>query len=127
MTRYNKFDPLNRWMVGDKPIFEPSAGVTIQHENVAGSSSGRTEDGIMHIDWVRRDVRKVGLKWSVMSQDELNYTVALMQGQEYVFTFIDRGAVQTMNAYSSNCSYTLKSYAFGEPIYTDVSINIIEL
>lgn len=123
----NKFDPQNRWMVGDKPIYEPSAGVTISHENIAGSSSGRTEDGVMHIDWVRRDVRKVGLKWLAMTQAELDYIIGLMQGQEYAFTFIDRGKVYTMNAYSSNCSYTLKSYANDDHLYTDVSINVIEL
>lgn len=123
----NHFDPENRWMVGDSPIYEPSAGVTIQHENVVGSSSGRTEDGIMHIDWVRRDVRKVGLKWSVMTQEELDYTIGLMQGKEYVFTFIDRGTVCTMNAYSSNCTYTLKTYHDGPALYTDVAINVIEL
>lgn len=123
----NHFDPENRWKVGDSSIYEPSAGVTIQHENIAGSSSGRTEDGIMHIDWVRRDVRKVGLKWSVMTEDELDYIIGLMQGKEYVFTFVDRGAVCTMNAYSSNCTYTLKTYNQGEALYTDVAINVIEL
>lgn len=122
----NKFDPQNRWMVGDKPIYEPSGGVTIQHENIAGSSSGRTEDGVIHIDWVRRDVRKVGLKWKAMTEAELNYIVDLMQGKEYQFTFLDRGKKYTMEAYSSNCSYTMYSYALGNTIYTDVSINVIE-
>lgn len=122
-----KFDPQNRWKVGDSPIYEPSAGISIQHENLAGSSSGRTEDGIMHIDWVRRDIRKVGLKWLKLTQDELDYIIDLMQGKEYVFTFVDRGQVCTMNAYSSNCSYTLLTYAYGKSIYTDVAINVIEL
>ena len=122
----NKFDPNNRWMVGDTPIYEPSAGVTIQHENIAGSSSGRTEDGIIHIDWVRRDIRKIGIKWSVMSEDELNYIIDLMQGKEYQFTFPDRGQLNTIDAYSSNCSYTMLTYKDGEAIYTNVSINVIE-
>lgn len=122
----NHFDPNDRWKVGDKPIYEPSAGVSIQHENIAGSSSGRTEDGVMHIDWVRRDVRKIGLKWSAMTEDELNYTIDLMQGKEYQFKFPDRGTSYTINAYSSNCSYTMYTYADGEPLYTDVSINVIE-
>lgn len=122
----NKFDPNNRWMVGNTPIYEPSAGVTIQHENIAGSSSGRTEDGIIHIDWVRRDIRKIGIKWSVMSEDELNYIIDLMQGKEYQFTFPDRGRLYTIDAYSSNCSYTMLTYKDGEAIYTDVSINVIE-
>jgi hypothetical protein len=122
----NKFDPANRWLVGSTPIYEPSAGVTIQHENIAGSSSGRTEDGIIHIDWVRRDVRKIGIKWSVMNEDELNYIIDLMQGKEYQFTFPDRGKLYTMDAYSSNCSYTMHTYANGTVLYTDVSINVIE-
>lgn len=122
----NHFDSENRWKVGDKPIYEPSAGVSIQHENIAGSSSGRTEDGVIHIDWVRRDVRKIGLKWSAMTEDELNYIIDLMQGKEYQFTFPDRGKQYTIEAYSSNCNYTMHTYALSGVLYTDVSINVIE-
>lgn len=116
----------SKWKVGDSQIYEPSAGIKVSHENIAGSSSGRTEDGIIHIDWVRRDVRKVELGWKAMTESELNYIIGLMQGKEYTFTFPDRGQVVTMEAYSSNCSYTVYSYAYGETIYTDVSINVIE-
>jgi hypothetical protein len=35
--------------------------------------------------------------------------------------------VQTMSAYSSESSYTYYSAALGEDIYTDVSINAIEM
>ena len=51
----------------------------------------------------------------------------LMQGKEFTLTFKDRGKVQTMNAYSSESSYTYYSAALGEDIYTDVSINAIEM
>lgn len=115
-----------KWKVGDSQIYEPSAGVSVQHENIAGSGSGRTEDGVIHIDWVRRDVRKVGLKWYVMTQAELDYIIDLMQGKEYTFTFPDRGKTYTIDAYSSNCSYTMYTYSGGETIYRDVSINVIE-
>lgn len=121
-----KYDPGNRWKVGDTPIYEPSYGIKVEHENIAGSSSGRTEDGVMHIDWVRRDMRKINLSWSAMTEDELNFIIDLMQGKEYQFTFPDRGQVYTMDAYSSNCSYTLYTYSGGEAIYTDISINVIE-
>ena len=114
-------------MVNGKPLFVPSAGIQIEHSNLAGSSSGRTEDGIMHIDWVRRDIRKVCLRWSVMTANELNYVMNLMQGKEFVLTFKDRGKVCTMNAYSAESSYTYYSAALGEDLYTDVSINAIEM
>ena len=122
-----KLDTAGEWKVGNYPLYIPSAGIQVEHTNLAGSSSGRTEDGIMHIDWIRRDIRKVHLRWSVLTASELNYILGLMQGKEFVLTFKDRGSVQTMNAYSSESSYTYYSAAFGEDIYTDVSINAIEM
>jgi hypothetical protein len=121
-----KLDTAGEWMVGSKHLYIPSAGIRVEHTNLAGSSSGRTEDGIMHIDWIRRDIRKVNLQWKVLSGSELNYILDLMQGKEFTLTFKDRGRVQTMNAYSSESSYTYYSAALGEDIYTDISINAIE-
>ena len=122
-----KLDTAGEWMINDHHLYIPSAGIKVEHTNLAGSSSGRTEDGVMHIDWVRRDIRKVNLQWAVLTASELNYVLGLMQGQEFVLTFKDRGQVQTMNAYSSESSYTYYSAALGEDIYTDVSINAIEM
>ena len=117
-----KLDTKGEWMVNGNHLYIPSAGIQVEHTNLAGSSSGRTEDGIMHIDWVRRDIRKVCLRWSVLTASELDRVLGLMQGKEFVLPFKDRGVVQTMNA-----SYTYYSAALGEDIYTDVSINAIEM
>jgi hypothetical protein len=122
-----KLDTAGEWKVNNSPLYVPSAGIRVEHSNLAGSSSGRTEDGIMHIDWVRRDIRKVNLQWKVLTGTELNYILGLMQGKEFTLTFKDRGVVQTMSAYSSESSYTYYSAALGEDIYTDVSINAIEM
>jgi hypothetical protein len=122
-----KLDTMGEWMVNGNHLYIPSAGIQVEHSNLAGSSSGRTEDGIMHIEWVRRDIRKVHLKWSVLTGSELDRILGLMQGKEFVLTFKDRGVVQTMNAYSSESSYTYYTAAFGEDIYTDISINAIEM
>jgi hypothetical protein len=122
-----KLDTAGEWKVNSSPLYIPSAGIKVEHTNLAGSSSGRTEDGIMHIDWVRRDIRKVNLQWSVLTASELDYILGLMQGKEFTLTFKDRGRVQTMSAYSSESSYTYYSAALGEDIYTDVSINAIEM
>ena len=122
-----KLDTAGEWMVNGNHLYIPSAGIQVEHTNLAGSSSGRTEDGIMHIDWIRRDIRKVHLKWSVLTADELDYVLGLMQGKEFTLTFKDRGKVQTMNAYSSESSYNYYSAALGNDIYTEVSINAIEM
>ena len=122
-----KLDTAGEWKVNNSPLYIPSAGIRVEHTNLAGASSGRTEDGIMHIDWVRRDIRKVNLQWKVLTASELNYVLGLMQGKEFTLTFKDQGRVQTMSAYSSESSYTYYSAALGEDIYTDISINAIEM
>lgn len=110
------------WLVDGEPIYEPSLDVSIQHENIAGSSSGRTEDGVIHIDWVRTDVHKVGIPYKVMTLSELDFMVGKLQGREFTFTFPDRGRATTIEAYCSNCSYTMHT----NDIYTNVKFNIIE-
>jgi hypothetical protein len=122
-----KLDTAGEWMVDGNHLYIPSAGIKVEHTNLAGSSSGRTEDGVMHIEWVRRDIRKVCLQWKVLTGTELDYILELMQGKEFILTFKDRGRVQTMNAYSSESSYTYYSAALGEDIYTAISINAIEM
>ena len=122
-----KLDTAGEWKVNSSPLYIPSAGIKVEHSNLTGSSSGRTEDGVMHIDWIRRDIRKVYLQWKVLTASELDYILGLMQGKEFTLTFKDRGIVQTMSAYSSESSYTYYSAALGEDIYTDVSINAIEM
>ena len=123
----NKVDTNGYWMVGDTHIYVPSNNIKIEHSNVVGSSSGRSEDGVMRIDWVRRDVRKVNLKYRVMSASELNTLLGLMQGKEFVFKFMDRGSVKTINAYAGECSYEFYTYSIGgEAIYRDVEIHVIE-
>ena len=122
-----KMDTAGEWMVDSSHLYIPSAGIKVEHSNLAGASSGRTEDGVMHIDWVRRDLRKVYLQWKVLTGSEMDYIMSLMQGKEFTLTFKDRGKVQKMSAYSSASTYTYYSAALGEDIYTDVSINAIEM
>lgn len=116
----NKLSPA--WLVDGETIYEPGPNVSVQHENIAGSNSGRAEDGTMYIDWVRRDVRKVGITYNYLSQNELDFMINKLQGKEFSFTFMDRGELVTIQAYCSNCSYTMYNYN----IYTDVSFSIIE-
>ena len=122
-----KMDTAGEWMIDSSHLYIPSAGIKVEHSNLAGASSGRTEDGVMHIDWVRRDLRKVYLQWKVLTGSEMDYIMSLMQGKEFTLTFKDRGKVQKMSAYSSASTYTYYSAALGEDIYTDVSIDAIEM
>lgn len=130
MLSINRVDTKGEWMVGDHHLYIPKTGIKVEHENVVGDSSGRSEDGVMGIDWVRRDVHKVYMQWPVMTESELNDLVSWMQGQEFDFTFKDRGEIKTIHGYCSNCSYTFYTDNYlgtGVSVYTDVSFNVIEL
>lgn len=110
------------------PIYTPATPCKVEHSNIAGSDSGRDETGYMHIDWVRRDVRKVFLTYKAITPAEVAYMENLMQGKEFQFTFRDKGAVQTMKAYVGESSYEFYSYADGVgEFYTNFSMNVIEL
>lgn len=124
-----KKDTAGHWMVGSSHIYIPAPNVKIEHTNVASSGSGRTEDGVMHINWVRRDVRKVNLVYTAISGDEKDEMLALMQGQEFTFTYWDNGA-KSFDGYCGECSYEAYSsvhYADEGGVYTNFSINVIEL
>ena len=116
-------------MVDSSHIYIPATPCKVEHSNVAGASTGRDETGIMHIDWVRTDVRKVFLKYNAITETELAYMMNLMQGQEFEFKFLDQGIVRTMNAYVGESSYEFYSHssAFNEGVYVNFEIHVIEL
>ena len=123
-----KMDTQGYWMVGDSHIYVPATPCKVEHSNVAGSSTGRDEEGVMHIDWARRDVRKVFLTYKAITAAEVAYLENLMQGKEFTFTFRDKGTTQTMQAYVGESSYEFYSYADGVgEFYTNFSMNVIEL
>lgn len=124
----NKLDTGSRWMVDSYHIYIPSTPCKVEHSNVVGASSGRSEDGVMRIDWVRRDVRKVYLHYNVMSGTELATMLGYLQGKEFSFKFLDMGTVQTMNAYCGESNYQFYAYlpAQSDSIYKDVEFHVIE-
>lgn len=111
------------------PIYIPATPCKIDHSNVVGSESGRDERGIMHIDWVRPDVRKVYLQYGALTGREVKYLKDLMQGRQFYFTFLQDDEVVTINAYGSESSYESYSYShyMGDKVYINFKLNVIEL
>ena len=125
----NTLDTANQWMVDVTHLYIPSTPCKIEHSNVVGADSGRDETGLMHIDWVATDKRKVYLHYNAMSASELSTMVSLLPGTEFEFTFLDQGSVKTMNAYCGECNYQFytNSSLYSEAIYTDVEFHVIEM
>lgn len=118
------------WAVNGTPIYVPSKnGISIDHDNIVSSDSGRVESGKMHITWVRRDVRKISLTYEYLTGAEVEYMRNLMQGQEFTFTYFDNG-IKTMEGYCGKNTYTqenLKLYETEGGKYKDFKINIEEM
>lgn len=125
----NKMDTDGYWMVDSYHIYIPATPCKVEHSNITGESTGRDETGVMHIDWVRRDVRKVYLHYNVITQTELNYMMSKMQGKEFTFKFLDQGSVQTISAYVGESSYEFYTYSevFSEGVYRNFELHVIEL
>lgn len=126
---FNSKDTKGYWAVNGTALYKPQ-GCGITHENYVGSNSGRTEDGVMHIDWLRRDLRKVTIKYNAMTGNEMDELVGLVQGKEYTATFRDRGKTCTMSAYTGDCKYELYNETLCSSeggLYTDVSFDMVEM
>lgn len=118
------------WAVDGVPIYVPGEnGVSIDHDNIVGPDSGRTEDGTMRITWVRRDVVKVSLTYPELTGAEVEYMRNLMQGKEFAFTYYDNG-IRTINGYCGKNNYSQKNlalYAAEGGKYKDFKINVEEM
>lgn len=119
-----------RWKVNGVDIPQPQE-VHIEHTNVASDDSGRSEDGVMKLTWVRTDVKKVAMKWKVLTGNEVAAIKGLMQGKTYTFTYYDAG-IQTMTAYTGDNDYDIYSYnpnLYGNDggLYRDFSIDAVEM
>lgn len=119
-----------RWAVNGTPIYIPAPSTQISHESIQSSDTGRTEDGVMHIDWVRTNMVKVFLTWSYLTGDEVATLERLMQGKEFTLTYYDKGSTKTAHVYVSNMNYkkiTDSLYTSEGGLYGDISANAIEI
>ena len=129
LVNINTLDTNSQWMAGSTHLYIPSTPCKVEHSNVVGSDSGRDESGLMHIDWVSRDKRKVFLHYNAMSAHELSATQTALQGKEFSFKYMDMGSVVTMDAYCGEGTYQFytDSSLYPEAIYTDVEFHVIEM
>lgn len=110
-------------------IYIPDPNFKVEHTNVVSEDSGRNDSGFTEIGWIRRDVTKVYISYSYMTESELNYMFDLLQGKEFYFTFPDRGSQKKFHGYCGECSYEMYISDYlnsGEALYQNVSFNIIE-
>lgn len=114
--------------VNGQPIYEPNGEVVVQHDSLADEESGRTRDGIMHVNWIRPDIRKFNLTYNALTSEEYTHLAGLMQGKLFTFGYYEGNTQMTIEAYCSMHEYNIK---YADPVSkrmlcTDLKVNVIE-
>ncbi len=101
----------------------------VNYESLSGEDSGRTDDGVMRINWIFKKVRKVEIEMPPMESSDLSKLLSLVQGQEYSLTYFDPldNAEKTIQVYTSNSKTDLYSGMILGGLWQGVAFNAIEL
>ena len=101
----------------------------VNYESLSGEDSGRTDDGVMRINWIFRRIRKVEIEMPPMKSSDLSKLLSLVQGQEYYLTYYDPldNVERRAKVYTSNSKTDLYSGIVMNGLWQGVSFNAIEL
>ena len=101
----------------------------VNYESLSGEDSGRTDDGVMRINWIFRKIRKVEIEMPPMTSQELSRLLSRVQGQEYYLTYYDPldNVERKAKVYTSNSKTDLYSGFVMNGLWQGVSFNAIEL
>lgn len=104
-------------------------GIKQTNESLATEDSGRTDDGIMHIYWVRDNIRKWEIEMPPLNSEEASRVLSLVQGKIYDITIYDvkAGEEVTVKVYTSNTSSNCYSGVLYNGLYQGIRFSAIEL
>ena len=103
--------------------------IKVDLESLASEDSGRTDDGVMHINWVLKKIRKVFIEMPPSTTADIAPLLSAVQGQTYSLTYFDPldNAEKTITAYTSKGSSSLYSGVLYNGLWQGTQFNAIEL
>ena len=103
--------------------------IKVNLESLASEDSGRTDDGVMHINWVLKKIRKVQIELPPSTADVFAPLLSAVQGQTYSLTYFDplANAEKTITAYTSTSSSELYSGVLYNGLWQGTQVNAIEV
>lgn len=105
-------------------IYEPLSDMPVDLGAIADPNTGLTDDGIMQVEFIRRNRRKFNLTYGNMTAAEIRYMVNLIGGKKYDYEYMEFGRLVKIKAYTSDVKYSVVDEAQG--IYKGLSFSIIE-
>ena len=103
--------------------------IKVDLESLASEDSGRTDDGVMHINWVLKKIRKVEIQVAPSTTANIAPLLSAVQGQTYSLTYFDplANAEKTITAYTSTSSSELYSGVLYNGLWQGTQFNAIEV
>lgn len=103
--------------------------IKVGFESLAGPDSGRTDDGVMSIDWIYRRVRKIEIEMPPCTSEEASRILSAVQGQEYEIEYFDplANTNQLRGCYTSNSATNLYSGVIRNGLWEGLAFNAIEI
>lgn len=103
--------------------------IKVDLESLASEDSGRTDDGVMRINWILKKIRKVFIEMPPSISDDIAPLLSAVQGQEYSLTYFDPmdNAEKTITAYTSKGSSSLYSGVLYNGLWQGTQFNAIEV
>ena len=101
----------------------------ITYDSLATSNSGRSDNGTMVINWVRKNIRKIEIEMPPMSASALSSLLAAVSGQTYTITIFDpkANAEAQISVYTSNSQADCYSGVIHNGLYQGVQFSAIEV
>lgn len=98
-------------------------------ESIASEDSGRTLDGVMHIYWLLRNIRKIEIVMPPCTYETIQEIMSIVQGKEYDIYFFDPavGTWTMRYVYTSNASSDMYNGIVMNGLWQDFEFHAIEL
>lgn len=103
--------------------------IKVNLESLASEDSGRTDDGVMRINWILKKIRKIEIQVAPSTTADIAPLLAAVQGQTYSLTYFDplANAEKTITAYTSTSSSELYSGILYNGLWQGTQFNAIEV
>lgn len=113
---------------GSEWTYFPMKSLKESDESLASEDSGRTLDGVMHIYWVQRDLKKIEIVLPPCRADMIKQLKDIVQGKEYYIQYpsYDNNWI-TRYVYTSNMNGNMYSGILYGGLWQDFEFHAIEL
>lgn len=100
--------------------------IQVEIQSLQSENSGRTEDGVMHIDWIYHKVRKFTITLPPSTQSTVSRLLDAIQGECTLTIYDPIKGESSYNCYTSNSTLDLYSGVIKNGLWQNVTFSAIQ-